>query len=224
MHASDSRVCLPCPSVPAVPEVTRAQVLAHRVRTNGLDRAVNEVEDLAIADLGVQDTGPVGASGTLVARLGDRGLDLPPAWVRTWTVRGAPHWHRSDDLLALARATWPMDSSDAGARLVGVGTTFKKAGIDPLDGLRRAAEALRSVVAEPTPKGEVSAAITEVLPAEYSYECRPCGATHVHDQLLRLSASPSRCSRSPGWPSGRSARSRWRQTSSGASEASTTCR
>lgn len=197
--------------MPAVPKVTRAQVLAHRVRAHGLDRATTEVDDLRLLDLGVLDTGPVGAGGALVARVGEAGLHQPEDWVRVWSVRGAPHWHRPQDVLPMARALWPADSADAGARLLGVGTTLKKAGLDPLEELRTAATALRQVVSTPTAKGDASAAVTRALPPEHSYACRICKATHIHDHLMRMAAlpaglhltpdtSPPVLARIPKWP------------------------
>ena len=41
--------------------VTRSQVLSFRVRAQQLDRATLEIQDAAILDIGVQDTGPDGA-------------------------------------------------------------------------------------------------------------------------------------------------------------------
>jgi hypothetical protein len=175
----------------APPKVTRQQVLAHRVQAHGLDRATSKPADLAILDLGVQDTGSGGAPAALAARLPDGKGAIPPTWVRTWSVRGAPHWYREGDVVAAAKALWPADDSDAGARLAGTGTIFRKAGIDPLDGLRTAAMALRKIVKKPMAKGDVSAAVTEALPEEYSYFCRPCQATHIQDSLLRLAALPA---------------------------------
>jgi hypothetical protein len=93
--------------------------------------------------------------------------------------------------VAAAKALWPADDSDAGARLAGTGTIFRKAGIDPLEGLRTAAEALRKIVTKPMAKGDVSAAVTKALPEEYSYFCRPCQAIHIQDSLLRLAALPA---------------------------------
>lgn len=192
--------------------VSRAQVLAHRVRTHGLDRAHRSIDELTILDLGVQDTGSGGAPLALLARLpGTVTPTIPDSWSRVWSVRGAPHWHRTTDLRTTARALWPADDADAGARLAGTGTRFRKAGIDPLEGLRTAAEALRRVVSTPMPKGEVSAAVTAALPDAYSYACRACQATHIQDNLLRLAAlpaglrlqpdtSPPVLARVPRWP------------------------
>jgi hypothetical protein len=40
-------------------------------------------------------------------------------------------------------------------------------------------------------KGEISSAVTKRLPQEYAGWCRGCGATHVLEQLLRLSGLPA---------------------------------
>lgn len=173
------------------PKVSRKQALVHRVRTHGLDRSAPKPPDLRILDLGVQDTGAGGAPVALAARLPHGEAAIPPSWVRTWSVRGAPHWYRKRDVVAMGKALWPTDDKDAGSRLVGTGTIFRNAGIDPLDGLRTTADALRRIVTEPMTKGDVSAAATKALPEDYSGFCRGCQATHVQDSLLRLAALPA---------------------------------
>ena len=50
------------------------------------------------------------------------------------------------------------------------------------------AEVMREIVARPTRKGEVSTQLTERLPRPFLRDCRPCGATHVYEQVFRLSA------------------------------------
>ena len=60
-------------------------------------------------------------------------------------------------------------------------------------------------------KGELSAALTPTLDAPYLVDCRPCQATHPHEQLFRLAAlhaglelepgtNPPSLRRVPGWP------------------------
>ena len=44
------------------------------------------------------------------------------------------------------------------------------------------------VVTEPTPKGEVSCRLTELLPDPYLRFCRPCDATHLFESTFRLAA------------------------------------
>lgn len=48
-----------------IASVTRSQVLSFRVRAQQLDRDALELNDAAILDIGVQDTGPDGAGWAL---------------------------------------------------------------------------------------------------------------------------------------------------------------
>jgi len=78
--------------------VTPSQVLALRVRAQQLDRADVEIEEAAVLDIGVQDTGPDGARWAL----SNRGVDLSSlsgdALVKVWTIRGAPHVYQREHL------------------------------------------------------------------------------------------------------------------------------
>ncbi len=194
-------------------EFDRQQVLAHRVHIHEFDRRVARPADLAVLDLGIQDT-PVGAARqALAARLpgssasdGARSDDAlfggtdPLALV--WSHRGAPHLHRADDLVGLARALWPWSDADARARMGRAATRLVGAGIAPLEGLRLTAEAWHSVVTGSGPggltKGEISAAVTERLPDEVPEWCRGCQSTHVNDLLFRLGALPAGARIAPG--------------------------
>jgi hypothetical protein len=162
--------------------VNRRAVLALRAVRSGL---VGEAPVDALLDLGVQDT-PAGSARLALSARGrsDSGLAM------VWSFRGGPHLHRSSDLRRLGAALLPLSPEDAAARLAGFGTTAKKAGIDPLEAIRTTAAAVHSIVRGPTVKGDLSAAVTEAVPDGYSSWCRGCGATHVHDQLLRLAALP----------------------------------
>ena len=63
-----------------------------------------------------------------------------------WSHRGAPHLHRADDLVGLARALWPWSDADAQARMGRAATRLAGAGIAALRGLALTAEAWHSVV------------------------------------------------------------------------------
>ncbi len=189
-------------------EVDRRQVLAYRVQSHELDRAVARPSDLAVLDLGVQDT-PVGAARqALVARLDDADLADPALFsgpdplAAVWSHRGAPHLHRDDDLAGLAKALWPWSDEDARARMGRGARRLADAGLSPLEGLRLTAEAWRSVVAGAPPegltKGEISTAVTERLPDGVPEWCRGCGSTHVNDLLFRLGALPGGARVVPG--------------------------
>ncbi len=186
-------------------QVDRQQVLAYRVHVHELDRRVGRASDLAVLDLGVQDT-PVGAAAqALAARLAEPAADLfagPDPLALIWSHRGAPHLHRADDLVGLARALWPWSDADARARMGRAANRLAAAGITPLEGLRLTAEAWRAVLAgagaRQLTKGEVSAGVTDRLPEGVPEWCRACQSTHVNDLLMRLGALPAGARVVPG--------------------------
>lgn len=170
-------------------DVTRAQVLAYRAASSGLDRSTDDPAALAVLDLGVQD---VRGSWrvALAARLpepaaADALLADGGPGALGWTVRGAPHVHRRADLPALARALWPLSDEDAFARLPAERKPLAAAGVGGLEAFTAASEAMREVVPGDTPRGEVSAGMTARLPAAYSYDCRSCGTRHVYGGLFQ---------------------------------------
>jgi hypothetical protein len=167
-------------------QLTRDQVLAHRVRVQQLDRSSGTVADTAVLDLGVQDSGPDGASWALAVR----GVERPPSCdlVLAWTLRGAPHCYRRADLPSIARAVQPWSDADAAKRIFDAAKPLKAAGIGTLDALDHVADALRDVVTGPTVKGDVSGALNARLPEPYLRHCRPCDAVHIHEQPFRLAA------------------------------------
>lgn len=195
-------------------DVDRGQVLAYRVAAHGLNRASRSLHDLAVLDLGVQDTPPGSTRLALAARLpseSEGGVVDDPALALAWSIRGAPHLHRLADFPTLAAALWPLSEADATARLAGVGPRLRAAGVSGLAAVAAASDALRAVVTGPMTKGEMSAAVTERAPAALSAWCRGCQARHIFDTLLRLAAlpagiriepgrSPVRFAPLPGWP------------------------
>lgn len=176
-------------------EITREQVIAYRTAAHGLhrDQAAAEPTELAVFDLGVQDSVPGAAATALAAR-------LPGPWAAAgcaivWSFRGAPHLHRRADLPDLIRAYWPRGDADAVARLARLGPELRRAGIPARSAFEIAARAWRQVApppgGEPIAKGAASAAITELIPDEFGRWCSGCGAFHVHDQLMRVAALPA---------------------------------
>ena len=171
-----------------VVSVTRAQVLSFRVRAQGLDRETGTIADTAVLDLGVQDTGPDGARWAL----SNRGLDLSGSpdgdLVSVWTIRGAPHLYRRDDLPSVAAAVEPFSDADAGRRIYDAAKALKASGISNLAALDAVAAAMRSVVTKPMVKGEVSARVTALMDQPYLRFCRSCDATHLYEMPFRLAA------------------------------------
>ncbi len=186
---------MPSGAIAAV--LSTEQVRAHRILASGLDRSAASAQDLPVWGLGLQDRD--GSSRlAMAARLPDPDLIPEPpdpagsSWLaQVWSLRGAPHLHRRADLPATARALWPVDETDAAARLVGDAARLASAGAKALDAYRAAVKAMRAVVTAPMVKGEASAAVTKALPRRYSGYCQSCRATHVRELLFRLAALPA---------------------------------
>ena len=176
--------------------LTRRQALGFRVRAQQLDRDSGTLADTAVLDIGVQDTGTDGAPWALAIR----GLADPPRDELTtvWTLRGAPHVYRRADLPAVAAATQPFSDADAGKRIFDASKPLKAAGIPNLVALDTVADAMRSIVTAPMVKGEMSTRLTAVLDEPYLRHCRPCQATHVHEQPFRLAALRAGLELEPG--------------------------
>jgi winged helix DNA-binding protein len=184
-------------------QLSREQVLAHRQAVHGLVERRSSLDALAVLDLGVQNTPPGALPAALSARLADPlppGADLTAGGALTlaWTVRGAPHLHRSANLPILAAACWPRDDADAAARL-----GWQRRRLAEVDGAARwayrtVADAVRAVLTRPMPKAALSRAVTEAIPERLSPFCRPCGVHHVGEQLLRLAALPGGARLVPG--------------------------
>jgi len=166
--------------------LTRRQVLGFRMRAQQLDRDSGTIDDTAVLDLGVQDTGTDGARWALTLR----GVEHPSAddLATVWTLRGAPHVYRRADLPVIAAATAPFSDADAGKRIFDAAKPLKAAGIPNLTALDTVADAMRSIVTAPMVKGEMSTRLTAMMDPPHLRFCRPCNATHVYEQPFRLSA------------------------------------
>jgi hypothetical protein len=190
-------------AVPAAVELSREQVIAHRVAAHGLVHRVAALPDLAVLDLGVQDTPPGSLRVALSARLAaplppDADLTAAGALTLVWSHRGAPHLHRTAALPALAAACWPRDDADAAARLGWQRARLAAAGTAARAGYREVADAVRAVLDRPLTKAALSTAVTARIAPGLAPFCRPCGVHHVAEQLLRLAALPAGARLRPG--------------------------
>ncbi len=176
-------------------DLTREQVIGHRIAAQQLDRPVAKgraVTDAAVLDLGVQDTGRDGASWALA----NRGVPLgSPAELTAaddlalvWSLRVSPHVYRRTELVDVMTAVSPFDEGDAGKRLAGAARPVAAIGVGVREAIAVVARAQRALVSEPMVKGELSTRLTEHLPEAYGTWCRGCGATHVPESLFRLAA------------------------------------
>ncbi|MEU5725573.1 winged helix DNA-binding domain-containing protein [Micromonospora sp. NPDC047738] len=171
-----------------VASIDRLQVLGFRVCAQQLDRPAGALADTAVLDIGVQDTGPDGG----LWALRNRGLDGSALRERDlatlWTVRGAPHLYRREDVPQVAAAVEPFSDADAGKRIYDAAKPLKAAGIGNLAALDAIAAVMRSVVTTPLVKGEVSAVVAGQMDSPYLRFCRPCNATHLYEMPFRLAA------------------------------------
>lgn len=176
--------------------VDRAQVMAYRIAAQELHRPHGDVTSLAVLDLGVQDAQRGSARLALAARLdvnpvalsGERfreALDAADVTL-AWTHRGAPHLHRASELPAVAASLVPVSDADAQARLAWQRGDVAKAGVPPTEALRTAALALHDVVDATMTKGAASERVTARVPEGLTRWCRVCQATHIHEQVMRL--------------------------------------
>lgn len=175
-------------------DVSREQVLAHRIAAQGLHRDGPGTLE-RVLDLGIQDSGA--SAAVAVAARSD--APVPPTAL-AWTHRGAPHHHRPGELARWSRANRPRDDADAAARLGWSGPEQRRVGIPALAAIDRAADALAAVVTVPMTKGEASTQVTRRLPDALLRECRGCRCTHVNEQLMRLSAAPAGVAIDPDAP------------------------
>lgn len=167
------------------------QVRAWRWRAHQLAAepgSVTDVADLDILDLGVQETGPIGALWSLACR-GWSVSEAPEVdLVWAWTLRGAPHAYRRSDLTKVAAATAPYDDADAACRILDAADPMRDNGVSVLEALSRLATLQRDVVREASGKGQVSTALSGQVPAYLLRWCERCGAEHPLDMPFRLAA------------------------------------
>ena len=181
-------------------DLRRDKVIAYRVMAQGLRRETSSVDDLAVLDFGVQDSGDA-ARLAFDARLRSGppadGVGPGEALALAWTLRGAPHLHRRADLDWLAAALWPLSDADASTRL-DAAASMKKAGLAGIDGFAAGVQALRDTVKAPMAKGAASTAVTKATPEALHRYCRGCKATHVFEMTFRLGTLPAGIELEPG--------------------------
>lgn len=187
-------------------DLTREQVIGHRIAAQQLDRtpaAGRALTDAGVLDLGVQDSGRDGASWALVNRgvpvATPSALGTADDLVLVWSVRVSPHYYRRAEIVDVMTALSPFDATDAAKR-----------GGSP-EAVAEVARAMRMLVTSPTVKGDLSTDLTAAVAREHTVDCRPCGARHVNESLFRLAplfgglelepaTSPPVLRRIPGWP------------------------
>lgn len=168
--------------------ISPQQVLAFRIHAQQLDRDTGTTADLAVLDIGAQDTGADGGLWALEVRGADTAAAAPDELATVWSLRGAPHVYRRADLPSVAAAVTPFSEADAAKRILNAAKPLKAAGISALTARDTVAEQMHAIVTEPMVKGDVSTALTARLDPPYLRYCRPCDATHCYEMPFRLGA------------------------------------
>lgn len=156
----------------------RAQVVAHRAWAQGLGDG--DLDD--VLTVGLQDT--PGGSAALGLRQRTTGA---PDLVLALTMRGSPHLHRRSALPLLRAALRPRDNEMLCAYLGGYGDVLIASGADGPALLDDVARLLRDAFpGETATKGELSGAVSPLVPEIARPWCAGCGVHHVADGLFRL--------------------------------------
>lgn len=161
--------------------VDRATVLAYRIAAQGLHRDDTRPADLAVTELGVQDT-PAGTARQAIAARTTADLD-DDRLAMVWSTRGAPHLHRRADLTSIAAALWPLSDADAKSRIAS--SKIRDGAKLGIEAFRVTAAAMHDVVTKPMAKGTVSGEVTARIPKALTFWCQPCGAQHLSGALFQ---------------------------------------
>ncbi|MEO6885277.1 MAG: crosslink repair DNA glycosylase YcaQ family protein [Jatrophihabitantaceae bacterium] len=182
--------------------VSRSRVLGYRFAAQQLDRSASAVSELAVLDIGVQDSGADAARLAFDGRLGSTpptgGIGPGEPLALVWSLRGAPHVHRRGDLDRFASALYPLSEADAAGRLNETGPSIARAGITAMEQYAIAVRAMKAVVRAPMGKGAASAAVTQRIPEVMWRDCRPCQARHISDSAMRPAALAAGLEFEPG--------------------------
>ncbi len=163
----------------------REAVLAYRLAAQGLLRDATSPQDLAIVELGVQNTPPGSARLACAARLPSTPTDFAGLRI-AWTYRLSPHLCHEADLPGIAAALWPATEADAVSRLGWPSARLAGAGMSATQVIEQATDAMSEVLTEPMTKGAASAAVTELVAEPLSSWCKACQSRHIYDSLFRL--------------------------------------
>jgi hypothetical protein len=171
---------------PAAIALTRAQVLGYRAAVHHLQRPARDPMADGVLLAGVQDY-PPGRTAGVALRV--RGAKVDAArLVLLHSLRAAPHLHRATDIGCVAAALRTLEVTDLAKEQFGpFAQELAGQGISLGWAMDHVAEAMRQACADgrPLTKGELSAALIELVDARLRPWCPGCAAHHVQDVLFR---------------------------------------
>ena len=171
--------------------VSRAAALAYRLAAHDLVEPVTGWP--GVLEVGVRDSPPGSTVPPALRSRSTSGADpyADADLALVHGVRGAMHLHRAADLPSLAAALRPDDAAEL---LVSThGPFFQERAAEGLpvgEVFDVVAAAMARVMADgrERTKGELSGAVTPLVPAPVAPWCGGCGAHHVHDGLFRMAS------------------------------------
>jgi hypothetical protein len=170
----------------AATALTRAQVLGYRAAVHHLRRPAADPLGEGVLLAGVQDYPPGRTAGVALRVRGAR-VD-PTGLVLLHSLRAAPHLHRAVDIGGLAAALRTFQATDLAKEQFGTfGQELTGQRVSLTWAVGHVAGAMRQVCADgqPRTKGELSAALSELVDARLRPWCPGCAVHHVQDALFR---------------------------------------
>jgi hypothetical protein len=185
--------------------VGRDDVRAFRVAAHRLDERLPAGRLAAAAGvLGLRTTAPDAAAMAGHARVTgvDAGTVGAAVEARTLaevsSIRGTPHLVPVDDLAVFTTGALPAGDDSLEGVLVRLADAFAS-GMRPAEALQLAVDAARAALDGQTlQRGELSAAMTERLPAALAPYCEGCRVAHIEETLFRLAGVAGAYCRVPG--------------------------
>jgi len=189
------RMCRQREGIGVTPKVTRAQVLAFRLRRHHLSRRLSEARMAdAVRACSIRNSPPGSAVLALLARTGGGSDERVTAALSARTMaevlgpRMRPALIHRDDVAVFTVGGVSVD--DASLRVTiggGPSTNLAGDGIRPTDALSQVIDATRDELAGGArARGDLSAALTARLPDSMSRWCSRCDSRHIYETLFRL--------------------------------------
>lgn len=178
-------------------DVTRQQALAYRVAAHNLARRLPSRRLSEAAGVWAVPDMPHGGAGFALAQrvtrldrsLYERALYDDRTLVAGYSIRSAMHVFPADDFGVFTIGARPDGDDSIAAALPSYSEKIEAAGLTPTAAFELVADQMIDAIGNGTPtKGEVSTALTTMLPDALTPYCNRCRASHVGDGLFRMAA------------------------------------
>jgi hypothetical protein len=178
-------------------DVTREQVLAYRVAAHNLGKNLPSRRLQEAAGVWAVPDMPHGNAGLALTqrvmtldRAGyERALYDDRTLVAGYSIRSAMHVFPAPDFGVFTIGARPDGDDSIATSVLSYSENIAAAGLTPTAALELVADRMVAAIGTGTPtKGEVSTALTSMLPDALTPYCKGCGVPHVGDGLFRMAA------------------------------------